>query len=196
MKKLKFNFLTGMIASFLITIAFAFAVHAQDAKPRKSPAAAVMQRIGVDTDVTIDYSRPAVNGRKIWGDLVPYGMNPGNKYSKEKPYPWRAGANENTTIEFSKDVIIQGKKVPAGKYGLFMLPGEKEFGIMINKVNDAWGAYTYSADENVLEINVTPVSEEHVEWLEYGFDELSDNGATAYLRWAELKIPFKIQLTE
>lgn len=169
---------------------------AQDAKPRPSPKASVTQRIGADTDVVIDYSRPAVKGRKIWGDLVPYGMYPGNKYSKEKPYPWRSGANENTTIEFNHDVKIEGKVIPAGKYGIHMVASEKSFKVMFNKRNADWGSYSYDASQDALTAEVTPVKVENTEWLEFGFDDLSDNGATAYLKWEKLKIPFKIELAK
>lgn len=169
---------------------------AQDAKPRPSPKASVTQRIGADTDVVIDYSRPAVKGRTIWGDLVPYGMYPGNKYSKEKPYPWRSGANENTTIEFNHDVKIEGKVIPAGKYGIHMVASEKSFKVMFNKRNADWGSYSYDASQDALTAEVTPVKAENTEWLEFGFDDLSDNGATAYLKWEKLKIPFKIELAK
>lgn len=192
MKKTKFNYLSIFVA-ILFMLYGSFAV-AQDAKPRKSPKASVTQRIGADTDVVIDYSRPAVKGRTIWGDLVPYGMNPGNKYSKDKPYPWRAGADENTTISFSKDVKIEGKSIPAGKYGVHMLPGENEFKIMFNKVNDSWGSYAYDASQNALEVTVKPVACEHTERLEFGFESLFDTGATGYLKWDKLKIPFKVSL--
>jgi uncharacterized protein YuzE len=192
MKKIKLNYFIMVIAlSFLASGQFVFA---QDAKPRKSPKASVMQRIGADTDIVIDYSRPGVNGRTIWGDLVPYGLSPGNKYSKDKPYPWRAGANENTTISVSKDVNINGKKLPAGKYGIHMLPGKSEFKVMFNKVNDSWGSYAYDASQDVLTITVKPVATDHTEWLEYGFKDLSDSEATAYLKWEKLMIPFKIEL--
>lgn len=194
MKNIKINLYCGMaIVAMLAFVSFA---NAQDAKPRPSPHAVVTQRIGVDTDITIDYSRPGVKGRKIWGELVPYGMNPGNKYSKDQPYPWRAGANENTVIAFNKDLLIEGQKIPAGKYGVHMLPGEKEFKIMFNKKSDGWGSYSYNADENALVVTVKPVACEHTEWLEFGFEDLSANSATAYLKWEKKKIPFKVQLAE
>lgn len=177
-----------------ILMSYCYISHAQDAQPRKSPKATVSQRIGVDTDIVIDYSRPGVKGRKIWGELVPYGMNPGNQYSNNNPYPWRAGANENTTISVSNDVLIEGQKLPAGTYSIHMLPGKGEFKIMFNKVTDGWGSYGYDASQNELEISVKPVSNENTEWLEFGFEDLSDNSATAYLKWEKIKIPFKIQL--
>ena len=192
MKKNKFNYLSIFVA--ILFMLFGNFATAQDAKPRKSPKASVMQRIGVDTDIVIEYSRPAVKGRTIWGDLIPYGMNPGNKYSKDKPYPWRAGADENTTISFSKAVKIEGKSIPAGKYGVHMLPGKSEFKIMFNKVNDGWGSYAYDASQDALAITVKPVACEQTEWLEFGFEALSDTGATGYLKWDKLKIPFKVAL--
>ena len=194
MKKMKLMLKVSVFG--LMLMAFGYVAQAQEAKPQKSPKASVTQRVGADTDVTINYSRPAVKGRKIWGDLVPYGMNPGNKYSKDQPYPWRAGANENTTIEFNHDVMIEGKQIAAGKYGLHMLPSETEFKIMFNKVSDAWGSYSYNAADNALVVSVKPVKVENMEWLQYSFDELSDTAATAYLRWEKLKIPFKIELAK
>lgn len=193
MKKMRLTLLTGLFAFALLLYTGA---NAQDAKPRKSPKASVMQRIGADTDVVINYSRPAVKGRKIWGELVPYGLYPGNKYSKDKPFPWRAGADENSTIEFNNDLMIEGKKVPAGKYSIHMVAGENEFKIMLNKTSDAWGSYTYNADEDVLNITVKPLKAEHMEWLQYSFDELSDDGATAYLHWEKIKVPIKLKLAK
>ena len=102
----------------LVVLAMAFIVElsspalAQKGNVRKSLQASVTQTLGVDTKITFNFSRPGVKGRKIWGELVLYGMNPGNKYSKEKPYPWRAGANENTTIEINNDLTIDGQKSP------------------------------------------------------------------------------------
>lgn len=192
MKNSRFNFLIGaMVMAFMATSQH---LVAQNAQARKSPKASVMQRIGADTDVIIDYSRPGVKGRAIWGEMIPYGMNPGNKYSKDKPYPWRAGADENTTITFTKDVVIGGKKLAAGKYGIHMLPGEDEFKVMFNTVNDSWGSYSYDASKDAVSITVKPENCEHTEWLEYGFEDLSASEVTAYLKWEELKIPFKIKL--
>ena len=132
---------------FLIFLSFIFtipsSVQAQGDKIRKSLKASVTQRLGTDTDITIDFSRPGVKGRKIWGELVPFGLAPGNKYSNDKPYPWRAGANENTTIEFNKDLLIEGQKLPAGKYGIHMIPSEKDWIIIFSKKNAEWGSFSY-----------------------------------------------------
>ncbi len=188
-KSITFNIL--MVIAIIAVTNLAIA---QDAKPRKSPKATISQRVGADTDIAIDYSRPGVKGRTVWGELVPYGLYPGNKYSKEKPFPWRAGANENTTISFNHDVKIEGKAIPAGKYGVHMIAGKSEFKIMFNKVNDAWGSYAYDAAQDALVITVKPVESAQTEWLEFGFEDLSDTGATVCLKWANLKIPFKVEL--
>jgi hypothetical protein len=167
---------------------------AQGDEIRPSLQASVMQRLGINTDITIQYSRPGVKGRKIWGGVVPYGMAPGSQYSEGKPFPWRAGANENTTIEVSKDVLIEGNKLAAGKYGIHMIPSEKEWIIIFGKNNSAWGSFSYNQKEDALRITVTPVKAPHMEWLMYGFDALAGTSATAYLHWESLKVPFKIEV--
>jgi hypothetical protein len=169
---------------------------AQEKEVRKSLKASVMQRLGVDTDITIEYSRPGVKGRKIWGELVPMGMAPGNKYSKDKPYPWRAGANENTTIEFSKDVLIEGNALPAGKYGIHMIPGEKDWVIIFSKNSEGWGSFAYNQEEDALRVTVTPKEAPHREWMAFGFGKLAGTSAVAYLHWEKLMVPFTIALPE
>lgn len=168
--------------------------YTQQGKVRKSLKASVTQRLGTDTDITIDYSRPGVKGRNIWGELVPYGMNPGNKYSKGKPYPWRAGANENTTIESNNDLLIDGKKLTAGKYGIHMIPSEKDWTVIFNKRNADWGSYSYDENEDALRITVTPQKAPHQEWLLFGFENLEGTSATCFLHWEKIKIPFKVEL--
>lgn len=193
MKRLSIIGLTLILSSLLILPSTTFA---QRDQVRKSLKASVTQRLGIDTDITIEYSRPGVKGRKIWGELVPYGMYPGNKYSDEKPYPWRAGANENTTIEFSSDVLIEGNKLPAGKYGIHMIASEKDWIVAFSKNNSAWGSFQYNQEEDAIRITVTPVEAPHQEWLLFGFDDLAGTSATIFLQWEELKVPFKIELAK
>ena len=183
-----------MVAVLLLTAVLV--LNAQQDKPRASLKAGVYQRIGMNTDIKIEYSRPGVKGRKIWGTLVPYGMNPGGKESKNNPYPWRGGANENTTIEFSKAVMIDGNKVPAGKYSIHFIPGEKEWTVIFNKKNSDWGSYSYDPKEDLLRIKVNAVKAPFQEWLAYGFEDLKGSSATAYLHWEELKVPFNITAAE
>jgi hypothetical protein len=190
----RFGLTIGLVLVLALVLAIPSPSLAQGAKVPASLKASVTQRLGTDCDITIDYSRPGVKGRKIWGGLVPYGMSAGNEYSKNKPFPWRAGANENTTIEFKKDVLVEGKLLPAGKYGLHMIPGEKEWTIIFSKNNSAWGSFTYNQDEDALRVTVTPVKAPHQEWLMFGFDDLAGTSATAYLHWEQLKVSFKIQV--
>ena len=195
MKRIGLTF--GLVLCLALLLALPFAIaQGQGPQVRPSLKASVMQRIGADTDITIVYSRPGVKGRKLWGELVPYGMAAGTKSSKGKPFPWRAGANENTTIEFTKDVLIEGQKLAAGKYGIHMIPSEKEWTIIFSKNSTAWGSFSYNQDEDALRVTVTPVPAPNEEWLMYGFGNLAGTSATAYLHWGELKVPFKIAVAQ
>src|SRR3954470_3003088 len=98
--------------------------------PRASQRSVVTQRIGL-TDITIAYHRPLVGGRTIFGDVVPYGR------------VWRAGANDNTTIEFTDPVAIQGHPLPAGRYGVHMIPGASEWTIAFSTNSTSWGSFSY-----------------------------------------------------
>lgn len=162
--------------------------------PRPSLMASVHQRLGTDTDITVVYSRPGVKDRAIWGELVPYGLAPGNDYSNGIPFPWRAGANENTTFECTGDLLVEGQRLSAGKYGLHMIPTEGSWTIIFSKKNAEWGSYSYDESEDALRVTVTPVAAPHQEWLVYGFEDLAGTSATAYLHWEELKVPFRMEL--
>ena len=189
-------FVSGLLFIFLLLFTSLPSAQAQGDKIQASLHASVTQRLGVDTDITFDFSRPGVKGRKIWGELVPYGLNPGNKYSKDKPYPWRVGANKNTTIEFNKDLLVEGKKLPAGKYGIHMIPSSKEWIVIFSTKNEEWGSYSYDEKEDALRITVNPQKANHQEWLLLGFDDLQGTSATAFLHWEELKVPFKVELAK
>jgi len=153
---------------------------------RISPKAFITQTIGI-TDVTISYSRPGVKGRKIWGGLVPYDK------------VWRAGANECTKITFAGNVLINGKKLPAGSYGFFVIPRDKDWTIIFNKVADQWGAFTYNEAEDALRLNVTPLQNPNYhEWLDYTFENMKVNAhgvntAVVCLNWEKLKVPFTVE---
>jgi uncharacterized protein YuzE len=193
---MKRNIVLGLVVVVAVGLAVSDSAFAQDKEVRASLQASVSQTLGVDTEITIDYSRPGVKGRKIWGELVPYGMNPGNKYSKEKPFPWRAGANEKTTIEISNDVLVDGNALPAGKYSIHMIPSEKDWIVIFNKVSEGWGSYDYDEAEDALRVTVTPVEAAFEEWMRFGFDDLAGTSAVASLRWEKLKVPFTIVLAE
>jgi tetratricopeptide (TPR) repeat protein len=156
--------------------------------------AVVGERIGL-TDVTIHYDRPGVRGRegKIWGELVPVGFtNLG--FGSAKSSPWRAGANENTTIAFSTDVQVENNELPAGTYGLFMAYDPNETTVIFSKNYTSWGSYYYDEKEDALRIKVKPVkADQSTEWLKYEFINQTDSSATVQLVWEKLSIPFRIQ---
>jgi len=193
---MKRKIVLGLVVVLAVGLAMSSTTFAQEKKIRASLHASVSQTIGVETEITFDFSRPGVKGRKIWGELVPYGLAPGNKYSNEKPYPWRAGANENTTMTTSSDVLVDGQPLPAGKYSIHMIPSEKEWVVIFNKVNDGWGSYAYDEAEDALRVTVTPVEAPFEEWLRFGFDDLAGTSAVAFLQWEKLKVPFTIALAE
>lgn len=161
--------------------------------PQASPKAMVMQRIGI-TDVTITYSRPGVKGRTIWGEVVKYGGDSFPTLNDGKPFPWRAGANENTTIEFTHDVKINGNPLSAGKYGFHIIPQENEWTLIFSNTSTAFGSFFYNEEDDALRITVTPAEAPFIERLAYGFDELTDNTANAYLHWEKLKAGFTIEV--
>lgn len=155
--------------------------------------AAVMERIGI-TDVTITYDRPGVKGRegKIWGQLVPVGFTDQN-FGTSKAAPWRAGANESTTIDFTTDVTIEGQPLAKGKYGFFIAYDPAECTLIFSRNSTNWGSYYYDPKDDVLRVKVKPVvTDKSVEWLKYEFSNQSENTATVSLQWEKLSIPFTI----
>lgn len=157
--------------------------------------ALVSEQIGI-TDVTIQYSRPGVKHREghIWGELIPVGFSELG-YGFKKPAPWRAGANENTTIEFSTDVKIEGQDLPAGKYGFFVAYGPNECLLIFSKNSTSWGNFFYDPAEDALRVNVKPVTlDKSVERLKYEFTDQTDASATIQLQWEKLMIPFKVEV--
>ncbi|WP_425554335.1 DUF2911 domain-containing protein [Hymenobacter glaciei] len=145
------------------------------AKP--SPAATATGKIGA-TDVTVNYSSPGVKGRKIFGGLETYGK------------VWRAGANEATTVEFSKAVTVEGKPLPAGKYGFFVIPAESgQWTVIFNKEPKQWGAFKYDEKQDALRVMVTPRKTAAVtERLAY---EVTSKGLV--LRWENVELPVAIK---
>jgi len=176
--KHQLQFLIGSL--FLL---FTFSLFAQQnlTLPDASQYATVMQQVGL-TDIKIDYHRPGVKRRQIWGVLVPYNQ------------VWRAGANQNTTISFSNDVIIAGQNVPAGTYGLHMIPTKGDWTIILSRDYRAWGSFFYNEGNDLLRFTAKPLSSDFHEWLMYSFDEVTPNSTTASLNWDKLKIPFKIEI--
>jgi hypothetical protein len=175
------------IRAALVLVALCATVHPAAAQappltlPQPSPAATITQQVGL-TDITISYHRPAVNKRDVWGKLVPYDQ------------VWRAGANENTVITFSSDVTVSGQKIAAGSYGLHMIPTQKDWTVILSRESRAWGSFFYDQKDDAARFTVTPRPSEFVERLAYTFDDPSDHGVTATLRWEKLAVPLAIDV--
>ena len=162
--------------------------------------ASVIQYIG-PVQVRIDYSSPAVHGPngkdrrgEIWGKLVPYGLS-NQGFGNGKMTPWRAGANENTVFTVSHEVEVEGKRLPAGRYGLFMIPGPEEFTVVFSKDSLAWGSFFYEDADDALRVTVKPKKHEYREWLTYEFTARKPAEATAELQWEELSVPWTIKVS-
>ena len=161
----------------------------------------VTQYIGAVAHVTITYNSPDVtapNGTdrrgNIWGQTVPYGMSP-NTFGTAKNIPWRAGANENTVIEFSHDMLVQGKPIKAGKYGFHIIPRENApWTLIFSNNSSSWGSYYYNEAEDALRVTTTPEKSEYNEWLTYEFTDRQPTYTTVALKWEELSIPFKVEV--
>ncbi len=149
--------------------------------PRQSQRALVSQRLGI-TDLAVTYHRPLVKGRKIWGDVVPWGQ------------VWRAGANENTILTVTDPVLIEGQPLPAGSYGVHMLPTESSFTVIFSKNWTSWGSFSYDEKEDALRVNVKSAPAEMHEALTYDFDDLKPDSAVVTMRWEKLAVPFRVSV--
>ncbi|HQR67728.1 MAG TPA: DUF2911 domain-containing protein [Thermoanaerobaculia bacterium] len=164
--------------------------------PGDNQRATVTQQIG-PVNVTVDYSSPRVVLRgqdrkgKIWGGLVPYGLSDLG-YNDCPKCPWRAGANMNTTFAVDHDVQVEGQTLPAGKYGLHMIPGETEWTVVFSKDSNSWGSYWYDPKEDALRVVVKPAKSEYHEWLTYEFTVREPEKATLALMWEEREVPVRI----
>lgn len=161
-----------------------------------NPRAKITEEVGI-TDITITYSRPDVNGRegKIWGNLVTYGFSTNSLITNKNTNPWRAGANENTTISFEHDVKVEGKNLKAGTYGLSMAVWPDSVTIIFSNQSSAWGSFFYEEKYDALRVTVKPVMlEKSVEWLKYEFIEQREKYCVVALQWEKLSVPFKIEV--
>lgn len=157
---------------------FALSASAQLQLPQPSPKAMVMQTIGY-TEITIDYSSPAVKGRTIWGDLVPYDKL------------WRAGANSATKITFSKDVQINGTDVTKGSYSFFIIPSKGSWTLILNKDANA-STDAYKQENDVMRISVAPVAIPNRERLAYSVTDFTSEKATISMEWEKVKVGFDV----
>ncbi|HWJ02997.1 MAG TPA: DUF2911 domain-containing protein, partial [Verrucomicrobiae bacterium] len=186
------------IVLFLITALTAATSNAQmDVPPNGGNIkAAVSEEVGI-TSITINYSRPGVKGRegKIWGTLVPYGFNSPNFISQKANSPWRAGANEATTISFEHDVKVEGKDLKADTYALFMAIDPDSTLLIFSREKEAWGSFFYRPEDDVLRVKVksTPL-DKAVERLKYEFIDHQEKSCTVAMQWEKLSVPFKVEV--
>ena len=166
-----FTFVLAVVLSALTLPALA--ERGDDAKRKSKNGKTEGQLDGVS--VVVEYGSPQVKDRNVWSGLVPYGK------------VWRTGADEATTITFSQDVTVEGEKVAAGTYGLFTVPGENEWTIVLNSVAEQWGAFGYKDAQDVVRVTVKPGSGDHVEAMDFVFE-----GGAVVLRWAETTVAFKV----
>jgi tetratricopeptide (TPR) repeat protein len=164
--------------------------------------ASVSQYMGL-VEVNITYNSPDVHSPsgedrkgKIWGALVPYGLvDLGfGESSEDNPSPWRAGANQNTTISFSHDVEVQGKSISAGTYGLFFIPEEGQWTLILSNDITSWGSYFYNPDHDALRVKATPSESEYNEFLTYEFDDRKLASCTAIMKWEDLAVSFELSV--
>jgi hypothetical protein len=169
----------ALLLAGLVTLLTSARSQPQLTAPEASPKALLSQTIGI-ADVQVSYHRPGVKGRPLWGALVPYGE------------VWRAGANENTTISFSLPVTLAGKPLPAGLYGLHMIPGKGDWTVIFSRNATSWGSFFYKESEDALRITVTPLAAPDMEWLQYEFSGLTDSSGVLALRWEKLLVPIPL----
>jgi hypothetical protein len=174
-----FCLLTATLPSILLTVSSAQSFTLD--LPLQSQQAEVSQTVGI-TDITIKYHRPLVNDRKVWDGLVPYGK------------VWRAGANINTTITFSDPVLIEGKPLDQGTYGLHMIPTADEWTIIFSKNSTSWGSFTYDEKEDALRVTVKPKAADIHNALTYDFDNLQKDSAVVEMEWEKVAVPFKVSV--
>lgn len=173
MKKIFFIFLVSLSINQLT---------AQIAMPQPSPLGTITQKVGL-TDVTITYSRPSAKGRKVFGDVVPYGEM------------WRTGANKCVKLSISDSVTVGGKKIGKGDYSIFTIPTEKDWTVIINKASDLSGTNGYKETEDVVRFTATPVKNSYNETFTFNFGNLTNTSADVEILWEELKLSFKIEVT-
>lgn len=187
---------TTMLFALILSVTFSYSQIPLTVLPSGGNKKSVVgEQIGL-TKVLINYDRPGVKDRegKIWGQLVPVGYTD-QGFGSSKAAPWRAGANENTTIEFSTDVKIEGQSLPAGKYGFFIAYDPTESTLIFSKNSTSWGSFFYNEKEDALRVKVKPVAlDRSVEWLKYEFTDETENSAVIALQWEKLKIPFKVEV--
>lgn len=169
-------------ALLLAALSLSTALRAEEARlPQASPGARAALTVGI-TDIEIVYHRPRVKGRQVWGGLVPWNQ------------VWRLGANQATTISFSTPVKVEGHDVPAGTYGLFAVPGQEKWTLILNKKAKQWGAYFYKQEEDLLRFDVKPQTGPAMEWMAFHMTPSGTDAAVIEMAWDTLRVPFTVKV--
>jgi len=169
-----------LLLSIAIVSIMAQTAMAQDLElPQPSPWGQVSQKFGL-AQATVTYSRPSMKGRKIFGNLVPFGEI------------WRTGANKATELKFEGTVVINNQKIEAGAYSLLTIPGATEWTIIINKNTELWGASDYKQEDDVIRFMVKPTVSPSTESFTIGFSNVKDNMVTIDLSWETSKVSFNV----
>ena len=192
---MKKNVLLNSMPVFMMMLACMSAMSQGITTPRTpSPAATISQTIGIST-VTVKYSRPAVKGREVWGKLVPFGWNV-QPFGLRNEAPWRAGANENTVIEFSHPVTVEGQTVPAGAYGLFFVINKDNTGeVVLSKEYRSWGSFFYDPKHDQQRSRILVREIPAVELLTFDFINLTKTGGELVLNWEKKQFPLKLEFS-
>jgi len=168
------------LTTFVVALGLALPASAQQfTAPRPSPNAKLQQTVGI-TDLSVTYSRPGVKGRAIWGALVPWDK------------PWRTGANEATQFMCSDDITVEGQKLAAGTYSLVTIPSAESWTVAFSSQKEMWGAFDYESRNDALRVTVKPAAAEHVERMQFTFEDPAADAVTLNLRWEKLSVPVKI----
>ncbi|MEP6704882.1 MAG: DUF2911 domain-containing protein [Acidobacteriota bacterium] len=175
-----------------VVLGFVSAGIAQVAVPRESTRQEITQTVG-DSKISIVYHRPNTKARKLWG-CTAKNLVPVTNYEEPCIVPygqvWRTGANENTTIEFSRDVTINGQALPVGKYGFHIIPGKVDWTLIFSRDNDKWGSFSYDEKRDALRVKVKPEKAEMHETLTYDFEDVTARTTKVALRWERISVPF------
>ena len=192
---------------FAVVLMLLISADAQLRLPRPSQSASVVQTIGV-TDITINYSRPGVKGRPIFGEVaqkdnyVQGEATLDDQYKRTAGMPivpyghvWRTGANEATQFIVTDDVLINGQKLSAGSYSLHTIPGKDEWTVVFNGTANQWGSFNYDPAKDTLRVKAKPQTvAENQEWLQFAIEPASDNSATVNIRWEKVRVPLTVQV--
>lgn len=171
-----------------ILLAISLSTAAQDmvSTTKVSQKATTTQTIGT-TDITVVYHSPLAKDRTIFGKLVPYEFEVDGK-----EYPWRSGSNQNTTIEFSHPVMIEGHKLDSGKYGLHVFVTEKEWTFIFSNNSKSWGSFQYDKNDDALRVTVPSMDAAYQNWLSYNFNDREAESVNVELRWSKKKAVFNV----